>query len=78
MSRGSVTHRSADKPEQSADAHSTRARLFDVDVDRRKRIDGTIDYFGDGRARRSAVTSDPACRTRSSSPASAAPSSSFP
>jgi hypothetical protein len=26
-----------------------RGRLFDVDTDRRKRIDDAIDYFGDGR-----------------------------
>ncbi len=28
-------------------------------MDRRRRIDDTIDYFGEGRTRRSAVTSDP-------------------
>jgi len=27
-----------------------RARLFDVDVDRKKRIDDAIDYFGEGRS----------------------------
>ena len=52
MPHRSVTPRSADAP-------ALRARLVDVDVDRTKRIDDTIDYFGEGRTRRSAVTSDP-------------------
>ncbi|MBI2203905.1 MAG: hypothetical protein HYU41_08655 [Candidatus Rokubacteria bacterium] len=60
MSRRSVTPRHADTPERSSDEQTIRARLFDVDVDRKKQIDDTIDYFGEGRARRSVVTSDPA------------------
>jgi hypothetical protein len=35
-------------PRQPLAAH---ARLFDVDVNRRKRIDATIDYFGAGSIR---------------------------
>ena len=35
-----------------------RARLVDVDVNRPKRIDRYIDYFGSGGARRPVVTSD--------------------
>ncbi len=58
MPRPSVTRRTAHTAESSAGAQTIRARLFDVDVDRKKRIDDSIDYFGDGGGRRSAATSD--------------------
>jgi hypothetical protein len=34
-----------------ASIETARALLFDVDVDRKKRIDDAIDYFGASRAR---------------------------
>lgn len=43
MSRRS-THADAELSGRVIDL--ARARLFDVDVDRKKRIDDTIDYFG--------------------------------
>ena len=36
-----------------------RTRLFIVDVDRKKRIDDFIDYFGNARVRRGVVIADP-------------------
>ncbi len=49
MSRRPVTPRSTDLP-QSASAASAPAHRFAVDVDRPKRIDLFIDYFGTGDA----------------------------
>jgi hypothetical protein len=40
-----------------------RAQLFEVDIDRKKRIDDTIDYFGTGRAE---VTTTSAARGQDS------------
>jgi hypothetical protein len=57
MSRRPLTHLSADESRRSTSAASVRAHLFDVDVDRPKRIDHYIDYFGHGGARRPVVTS---------------------
>ena len=34
--------------ERIASIEIARARLFDVDIDRKKRIDDAIDYFGAG------------------------------
>jgi hypothetical protein len=42
--------------ERIASIEIARARLFDVDIDRKKRIDDAIDYFG---ARRARVGRDP-------------------
>ena len=42
-------------PEQTggdSNAAVARARLLDIELDRRKRIDQYIDYFGDGGTRR--------------------------
>jgi hypothetical protein len=50
MSHQPVTHFSAEM---------VRARLFGVDVQRPKRIDRQIDYFGSGGVRRAVVDPDP-------------------
>jgi hypothetical protein len=39
----------AETSERIAAIQIARAQLFDVDVDRKKRIDDAIDYFGAGR-----------------------------
>jgi len=44
MSRRSLTHADAELSARVIDF--ARARLLEVDVDRKKRIDDTIDYFG--------------------------------
>ena len=58
MSRQPSIHRSADQTTQSASVGIAPVRLFDVDADRKKRIDHYIDYFGNGGARRVVVTAD--------------------
>jgi hypothetical protein len=52
-----VTHLTVEQPRRSASAAIARAYLFAVD--RQKRIDQYIDYFGSGGGRRSVVTPDP-------------------
>ena len=59
MSRQALIHRSADQSPQSAIVSIARTRLFVVDVDRKKRIDDSIDYFGNGGVRRVVVMADP-------------------
>jgi hypothetical protein len=54
MSRRRVRPRSA---EQAAQTTSARVLLLDIDVDRRKRIDRYIDYFGSGAGRTPAIPS---------------------
>ncbi|HEY3067582.1 MAG TPA: hypothetical protein VGL09_17450 [Methylomirabilota bacterium] len=49
MSRPAVSHRGAEQATSSTSAAIARALVFDVDVDRHKRIDRYIDYFGGGR-----------------------------
>jgi hypothetical protein len=61
MSRRPVRHPSA---EQTTPSTSARALLFDIDVDRHKRIDRYIDYFGSG-ARRTTVVPSAAVWRRS-------------
>jgi len=58
MSRQPLIRRSAGQSTQSASASIARLRLFVVDVDRKKRIDDSIDYFGNGGVRR-VVRADP-------------------
>ena len=59
MSHQPATHLGAEQSGRSASAEMVRARLFGVDVQRQKRIDRQIDYFGSGGARRTVVNSDP-------------------
>jgi hypothetical protein len=47
------------QPTPSASVSIARTRLFVVDVDRKKRIDDSIDYFGNGGMRRVVVIADP-------------------
>ena len=46
MSRRSLTRPHAEPSRRMTSLDLARARLLDVDVDRKKRIDDTIDYFG--------------------------------
>ncbi len=57
MSRPPVTHLGAEQPNRSPSAGIARTSL--LEVDRQKRIDHYIDYFGNGGARRTLVTPDP-------------------
>ena len=69
MSRHPLIHRTAGQSTQSASVRTARTRLFVVDVDRKKRIDDSIDYFGHGSVRRVVVIADRAakrCSTRCS------------
>ncbi len=59
MSRQPLIHRTAGQSTQSASVRTARTRLFVVDVDRKKRIDDSIDYFGNGSVRRVVVIADP-------------------
>ena len=59
MSRHPLIHRTAGQSTQSASGRTARTRLFVVDVDRKKRIDDSIDYFGHGSVRRVVVIADP-------------------
>ena len=59
MSHQPVTHFSAEPSGRGASAEMVRARLFGVDVQRPKRIDRQIDYFGSGGVRRPVVDPDP-------------------
>jgi hypothetical protein len=51
MPRQPLAHVGAGRSERSTRFEAARAWLFDVDVDRRKRIDAAIDYFGAGSLR---------------------------
>ena len=57
MSRHPLIHRTAGQ--SSASVRTARTRLFVVDVDRKKRIDDSIDYFGNGGVRRVVIIADP-------------------
>jgi len=46
MSRRSLTRSDAELSGRTTSIDLARAQLLDVDVDRKKRIDDTIDYFG--------------------------------
>lgn len=59
MSSRPVTHLSAEQSIRSARAEIAPTHLLAVDVDRPKRIDRYIDYFGSGGARRTVVSSEP-------------------
>jgi hypothetical protein len=48
MPRRPLSFVGAESPERIAAIQIARAQLFDVDVDRKKRIDDAIDYFGAG------------------------------
>lgn len=64
MSHRPVSNRNAERTTRSVSAPIARTyrvkvavdRLLKVDVDRQRRIDHYIDYFGDGAARPSVVT----------------------
>ena len=49
MPRRPLAHVGAELAGRITAIEIARAQLFDVDVDRRKRIDDAIDYFGGGR-----------------------------
>jgi hypothetical protein len=57
LPRRPVAHLTVAQPRRRASAAIARAYLFDVD--RQKRIDHYIDYFGSGGGRRRVVTPDP-------------------
>lgn len=59
MSRRTLTHFRVDQSGQDTSAGIVRAHLLAADVDRLKRIDRYIDYFGSGSPRRVDVTRDP-------------------
>ena len=48
MPRRPLSFIGAESSERIAAVQMARAQLFDVDVDRKKRIDDAIDYFGAG------------------------------
>ncbi len=48
MPRRPLAHVDAELSGRMTSLDITRAQLFDVDVDRKKRIDAAIDYFGAG------------------------------
>ncbi len=48
MPRRPLAHVGAELSRRITAIEIARARLFDVDVDRKKRIDDAIDYFGAG------------------------------
>ena len=48
MPRRPLAHVGAELSRRITALEIARAQLFDVDVDRRKRIDDAIDYFGTG------------------------------
>ncbi len=48
MPRRPLAHVDAELSGRMTSLDITRAQLFDVDVDRKKRIDAAIDYFGGG------------------------------
>jgi hypothetical protein len=50
MPRPPVAQVEAGPSRRARDLERVRARLLDVDADRRKSIDDAIDYFGAGRA----------------------------
>lgn len=59
MSRRQVTHLGTEQSRRTASAGIAPGHLSEVDVDRQKRIDRRIDYFGSGGTRRTVATSDP-------------------
>jgi len=59
MSHQPVTRLGAERSGRRASAEMVRARLFGVEVQRPKRIDRQIDYFGSGGVRRTVVDADP-------------------
>jgi hypothetical protein len=48
MPRRPLAHADAEPSGRITSIEIARAQLFDVDVDRKKRIDDAIDYFGAG------------------------------
>jgi hypothetical protein len=48
MPRRPLAHVDAELPRRLTNIAIARAELFDVDVNRKKRIDDVIDYFGAG------------------------------
>jgi hypothetical protein len=56
MPRRSLAHAHAELSGRITSIAIARAQLFDVDVNRKKRIDDAIDYFGAGHI---GVTRDP-------------------
>jgi hypothetical protein len=46
MPRRSLTHLDSERSARITSLDLSRPELFDVDVDRKKRIDDVIDYFG--------------------------------
>ena len=61
MPRRRLAHVHAELSEGITNIEIARAQLFAIDMDRKKRIDATIDYFGAGRAE---VTATPAARAK--------------
>lgn len=59
MAHRGLTHFPVERSGQDASAGIVGAQLLAAEVDRPKRIDRYIDYFGSGRTRRLGVTLDP-------------------
>jgi hypothetical protein len=59
MSRRTLTHLRAEPSGQDTSAETGRVHLLAATVDRLKRIDRYIDYFGSGGPRRIGITRDP-------------------
>jgi hypothetical protein len=53
------SRRSTAPTERNVHARSALATLLDADVQRPRRVDSYIDYFGSGEARRAGISSDP-------------------
>ena len=51
MPRQPLAHAGAGRSGRITSIEIARARLLDVDVDKKKRIDAAIDYFGTGSSR---------------------------
>jgi len=58
MPRRPLAPADAESSERSTRIEIARTQLFDVDVDRKKRIDDAIDYFGAGHQSRSSTSHD--------------------
>ena len=58
MARRPPAHIDAELSGRITALEIARAQLFDVDVDRKKRIDDAIDYFGAGHQSRSSSSHD--------------------
>ena len=65
MPRRPLAHADAEPSERITSIEMARAQLFDVDVDRKKRVDDAIDYFGAGQ--RAPTAQDDGGRPRSNS-----------